>query len=63
MAVSFLEMEVLEHRGVFHEIETVIDITVKLLGEDQSIVDQFLIGHGCGKVHERVACLYRKIGT
>lgn len=56
-SISSLEMQVLEGCRVVHQVQTVVHVVSLLLGQDQGVLDQFLIGDGGAEVEEGIAGL------
>ncbi len=57
MAITDLEVQVLEHSAIVHQVQTVVHIVPLLLGQDQRVLDEFLVVDGGGEVVEGVAGL------
>lgn len=57
VSVADLEVQVIEDECVVHEVEAVVDVVAELLGEDECVLDEFLVVDGGGEVVEGVAGL------
>lgn len=63
MSISHLEVQIIEHRPIVHQVEAVVHIVALLLGQDECVLDQFLVVDGGGEVVEGVAGLSGGGGT
>jgi hypothetical protein len=60
VAISNLEMQVLEDCRVVHQVQAVVHVEAFLLCQDQGVLDQLLQGHRCREVVERITRLKLK---
>lgn len=50
IAIALHEMQLFKDRRILHDIQTVVDIAGKILGQDQGVLDQLLVRDRCGEI-------------
>ena len=57
VAISFLEVQLLEHFAVVHQVEAVVHVIFVDFCQDECVSDEFVVGDFGGEVHEGIAGL------